>query len=150
MAQAVVEVYVLPIAILLKYVLFVWQTEKGFSLQHSAIVNHAYNTLQKPLARGLYMLQLTEDDLEHEVQIAVSEFLQEILEVNEAILEADSPDVVAVIGAENQTKIDDLVRRISDSFKQNDHVLAKELLLRLKYYTNVAEKIRDALQKYVG
>lgn len=129
---------------------FVLQTEKEFSLQHSAIVNRAYNTLQKPLARGLYMLRLGEDDLEHEVQIAMSEFFHEILDVNEAILEADSPDVVALIGAENQAKIDDLVCRISDAFKENDHVSAKELLLRLKYYSNVDEKIKDALQKYVG
>ena len=80
----------------------------------------------------------------------MAEFLDEILEVNEAILEADSPDVVAVIAAENQTKIDDLVSHISDAFKKSDLVAAKELLLRLKYYSNVAEKIKDALQKYVG
>ena len=126
------------------------QTEKEFSLQHSAVVNHAYNTLQKPLARGLYMLRLSEENLEHEMHIAISEFLDEILEVNEAILDADSPDTVAVIGAENQSKIDDLVRRISYAFRQNDHAAAKELLLRLKYYSNIADKIKDVLQKYVG
>jgi len=126
------------------------QTEKGFSLQHSAIVNRAYNTLQKPLARGLYMLQLSEENLEHEMQITIPEFLNEILEVNEAISEADSPDVVAVIGAENQAKIDNLVHCISEAFKQNDRVTAKELLLRLKYYSNVDEKIKDVLQTYVG
>ena len=126
------------------------QTEKEFSLQHSAIVNRAYNTLQKPLSRGLYMLRLGEESLEHEVQIAMSEFLDEIMEVNEAILEADSPDVVAILGAQNQAKIDDLVRHISDAFKKSDHLAAKELLLRLKYYCNIAEKIKDVLQKYVG
>jgi len=137
----------------LKYVfivLHVLQTEKGFSLQHSAIVNRAYNTLQKPLARGLYLLRLREDDLEHEVHVAMSEFLGEILEVNEAILEADSPDAVAIIGVENQTKIDDLVRSISNAFKRNDRVSAKELLLRLKYYLNVDIKVKEALQKYVS
>ena len=126
------------------------QTEKQFSLQHSAIVNRAYNTLQKPLARGLYMLRLGEESLEHEVHIAMAEFLDEILEVNEAILEADSPDVIAVVGAENQSKIDSLVNQISVAFKQNDRTVAKELLLRLKYYLNVADKVKDALQKYVG
>lgn len=126
------------------------QTEKQFSLQHSAMVNRAYNTLQKPLSRGLYMLQLSEESLEHETQIAIAEFLDEILEVNEAISEADSPDVVAVIGAENQAKIDSLVRRISDAFQRSDHGTAKELLLFLKYYSNVAEKVKDVLQKYVG
>ena len=126
------------------------QTEKEFSLQHSAIVNRAYNTLQKPLARGLYMLRLSEENLEHEMHITVPEFLNEILEVNEAISEADSPDDVAVIGAENRAKIDDLVRRISEAFKQNDHAAAKELLLHLKYYSNVDEKIKDVLQNYVG
>ena len=83
------------------------------------------------------------------MHVATSEFLGEILEVNEAILEANSPDDVAVIGVENQTKIDDLVRSISNAFKQNDHVSAKELLLRLKYYLNVDEKVKEALHKYV-
>jgi len=126
------------------------QTEKGFSLEHSAIVNRAYVTLQKPLARGLYMLRLSEDDLEHKVQTATSNFLHEILEVNEAILEADSPDEVAVLAAGNQAKVDDLVHCISDAFEQGDYVLAKELLMRLKYYSNVDDKIKEVLQKYAG
>ena len=84
------------------------------------------------------------------MQIAMLEFFDEILEVNEAISDADSPDVVAVIGAENQAKVDDLVLRISEAFKQNDHAVAKDLLLRLKYFLNVAEKINNVLQKYVG
>ena len=81
------------------------------------------------------------------MQIAMPEFFDEILEVNEAISDADSPDVVAVIGAENQAKVDDLVLRISEAFKQNDHAVAKDLLLRLKYFLNVAEKINNVLQK---
>jgi len=96
------------------------------------------------------MLRLSEENLEHEMQIAMLEFFDEILEVNEAISDADSPDVVAVIGAENQAKVDDLVLRISEAFKQNDHAVAKDLLLRLKYFLNVAEKINNVLQKYVG
>jgi len=84
------------------------------------------------------------------MQVAMPEFFDEILEVNEAISDADSPDVVAVIGAENQTKIDNLVHRISEAFRQSDHAVAKDLLLRLKYYSNVAEKINNVLQKYVG
>ena len=128
----------------------VLQTEKGFSVEHSAIVNAAYNTLQKPLARGLYMLRLSEGDLEREVHAATSDFLHEILEANEAILEADSSDDVAALAAENRTKIDDLVRRISDAFQQNDHSLAKELLLRLKYYSNVDDKMKEVLHKYAA
>jgi len=96
------------------------------------------------------MLRLSEENLEHEMQIAMPEFFDEILEVNEAISDADSPDVVAVIAVENQAKIDDLVCRISQAFKQKDHATARDLLLRLKYYSNVAEKINNVLQKYVG
>jgi len=126
------------------------QTEKEFSLRHSAIVNRAYNTLREPLARGLYMLRLSQEKLEQEVHVDTSEFLGEILEVNEAISEADSPDAVAVIAANNQSKIDELVRHISDAFKQNDHITAKQLLFRLKYYSSVDKNVKDALQKYVG
>jgi molecular chaperone HscB len=126
------------------------ETEKEFSLQHSAIVNRAYNTLQRPLARGLYLLHLNEDALEHETQIAASDFLDEILETNEAILEAESADEIATIGARNQAKIDAIVLRVSEAFKNNDQQKAKELLIRLKYYSNIGEKIKEALQKCVS
>lgn len=96
------------------------------------------------------MLHLSEDNLEHEVQHALSELFNEVMEVNEALLEADTPDAIAVIGAKNQSKIDSLVEHIACSFRQNDHVTAKELLLRLKYYSNIDTKIKELLQKYVG
>jgi DnaJ-domain-containing protein 1 len=88
--------------------------------------------------------------LEHETQIAASDFLDEILETNEAILEAESADEIATIGARNQAKIDAIVLRVSEAFKNNDQQKAKELLIRLKYYSNIGEKIKEALQKCVS
>ncbi len=125
------------------------QTEKEFSAQHSAIVNRAYYTLQKPLERGLYLLKLNVDSLESETDFAATEFFDEILSVNEQLIEADSADDLSTIGSRNQAKIDELVLQISEAFKQTDSEKAKHLLLRLKYYANIAEKVKEALQKLV-
>jgi molecular chaperone HscB len=118
-------------------------------LQHSALVNRAYNTLQRPLARGLYLLHLNEDSLEHETHLSTAEFLDEIMTINEDLIEAETAEEMNAVGDRNQAKIDDLVNRISEAFKNDDANKAKELLLRLKYYSNIQEKVKEALQRVV-
>ena len=125
------------------------QIEKEFSAQHSTLVNHAYNTLQKPLDRGLYLLRLSEDRLEHDTRITSAEFLDEIMTINEDLIEAETAEEINIVGDLNQARIDALVRRISDAFKIKDPVTAKELLLRLKYYASIQEKVKELLQKII-
>lgn len=125
------------------------QVEKEFSAQHSTLVNRAYNTLQRPLDRGLYLLHIDEDNLEHESHVSTADFLDEIMTINEALLEAETAADIEAAGARNQAKIDELERNISDAFKKNDTQRAKELLLRLKYYSNIQNKVKESLQGFV-
>lgn len=67
------------------------QTEKDFSEKHSTLVNDAYKTLLAPLSRGLYLLKLhgieIPEGTDHEMD---SQFLMEIMEINEKLAEAQS------------------------------------------------------------
>lgn len=110
-------------------------------------MNKAYQTLLKPLSRGLYLLRLNEEHLEKEAQMD-PEFLDEIMTRNEEIIEAETLDEIAALGDRNQIVLDDLVRRISQAFGANDTAHAKELLLRLKYFSNIDDKIKEAMRKY--
>jgi len=112
-------------------------------------VNRAYNTLQRPLDRGLYLLRLDEESLEHDASVSVTGFLDEIMTINEDLIEAETAQEINAVGALNQTRIDALVHRISEAFKIDDRDAAKELLLQLKYYASIQEKVKESLQKCV-
>lgn len=123
------------------------ETEKDFSIQHSSLVNKAYNTILKPLTRGLYMLRLKEEDLEKETQMDLV-FLDRIMDINESIIEADSLEVIQALQAENQKVLHCLNAEISQAFLKDDKTLAKQLLVKLKYYVNIEEKIKAFQIKY--
>ncbi|TNN50691.1 Iron-sulfur cluster co-chaperone protein HscB, mitochondrial [Liparis tanakae] len=79
--------------------------EQDYSESHSALVNKAYRTLLKPLSRGLYMLELegvlTEEGTDSE---ADSGFLMELMEINEALDEARTPEDANEIGRDTKGK----------------------------------------------
>lgn len=53
-------------------------------------MNQAYKTLSSPLERGLYLLEIQGHPLSDEGEIIMKpEFLSEIMEINEEILEAE-------------------------------------------------------------
>jgi len=53
-------------------------------------LNQAYKTLSSPLERGLYLLEIQGHPLSDEGEIIMKpEFLSEIMEINEEILEAE-------------------------------------------------------------
>ncbi|XP_058387682.1 iron-sulfur cluster co-chaperone protein HscB isoform X2 [Diceros bicornis minor] len=103
------------------------QTEKDFSEKHSTLVNDAYKTLLAPLSRGLYLLKL------HGVQIPEGtdyemdrHFLMEIMEMNEKLTEAQSEAAMKEI----------------ESVVRDDFEKAKEILTKMRYFSNVEEKIK--------
>ena len=126
------------------------KTEQEHALEQSILVNRAYKTLTTPILRGLYMLKLHGLALEEgEIQMNAS-FLINIMEVNEDIDDAKSPDILLKIQRDNNSIIDSLNSDISVAFSKNDFVVAKEAIIRLKYYTNIAEKVDKALESFTS
>lgn len=130
--------------------LYSFQTEKDYSELQSSMVNKAYSTLLKPLSRGLYMLELHGYSLEEDEIQMDPEFLMQIMEVNEELVDAESMEQIREIGQNNTTVLNALIFETSEAFKKIDIPKAKELLTKIKYYANIDEKVKEYEMENAG
>ncbi|XP_073322038.1 iron-sulfur cluster co-chaperone protein HscB [Pagrus major] len=120
--------------------------EQEYSEIQSALVNKAYKTLLKPLSRGLYMLELEGMPVEEGTDSSAdSEFLMELMEINEALDEAQTPEAANRIGQDTKGKLADLTKEIDAALLKGDLQTAKALLAQMKYYANIEEKVKEKL-----
>lgn len=126
------------------------QEEREFSVGQSALVNRAYKTLSKPLTRGLYLLELqghaVEEDSMHEYGTD-SEFLMQIMDLNERLGEAESVADITSVTNENNAYMEECLSLLSSAFKEDNIDFAKQILIKLQYYTNVDDQIKEKLRK---
>ncbi|XP_004615672.1 iron-sulfur cluster co-chaperone protein HscB isoform X2 [Sorex araneus] len=119
------------------------QTEKDFSKKHSTLVNDAYKTLQAPLSRGLYLLKLRGIEITEGTDYKMdTQFLMEIMEINEKLTEAQSEAAMKEIESVVREKQKELTDCVSRAFEQDDFEKAKEILTKMKYFSNIEEKIK--------
>ncbi|KAI5613339.1 iron-sulfur cluster co-chaperone protein HscB, mitochondrial [Silurus asotus] len=108
------------------------QTEQKYSEEQSSLVNKAYRTLQKPITRSAYLLQLQGVELEEGTDsTADPALLSKVMEVNERLAETRSIDEVNAVGQE----------------VQGDLQSAREILTQMNYFANLEEKIKEKLRK---
>ncbi|XP_020492256.2 iron-sulfur cluster co-chaperone protein HscB isoform X1 [Labrus bergylta] len=124
--------------------------EQEYSEIQSALVNKAYNTLLKPLSRGLYMLELQGMRIEEGTDSeADSEFLMELMEINEALDEARTPEEANKIGKDTKGKLAELTGEIDAVLLKGELQTAKALLAQMKYYANIEEKVKEKLSGFM-
>ncbi|XP_035513886.1 iron-sulfur cluster co-chaperone protein HscB [Morone saxatilis] len=124
--------------------------EQEYSEIQSALVNKAYRTLLKPLSRGLYMLELKGMRIEEGTDSrADSEFLMELMEINEALDEAHTPEEANKIGRDTKGKLTDLTKEIDAALLKGELQTAKALLAQMKYYANIQEKVKEKLSEFM-
>ncbi|XP_053276161.1 iron-sulfur cluster co-chaperone protein HscB [Pleuronectes platessa] len=125
-------------------------TEQEFSESQSALVNKAYTTLLKPLSRGLYMLELQGMRIEEGTDSgADTEFLLELMEINEAVDEAQTPEEANKIGQDTKGKLADLTERIDAALREAELQTARALLAQMKYHANIEEKVKEKLREFM-
>ncbi|KAK9522221.1 hypothetical protein VZT92_018699 [Zoarces viviparus] len=124
--------------------------EQEYSESHSALVNKAYQTLLKPLSRGLYMLELegvrTDEGTDSG---ADSGFLMQLMEINEALDEARTPEDANKIGQDTKGKLAVLTEAIDAALLEGELQAAKALLAQMKYYANIEEKVKEKLSEFM-
>ncbi|KAK3514366.1 hypothetical protein QTP70_015890, partial [Hemibagrus guttatus] len=92
------------------------QTEQRYSEEQSALINKAYRTLQKPLTRSVYMLQLRGVELDEGTDSAADPaLLLKVMEVNEKLAETQSLDEVNAVGQEVQVTLKNLTEQMNTS-----------------------------------
>ncbi|NXD12607.1 HSC20 protein, partial [Nothocercus nigrocapillus] len=118
--------------------------ERLYSEQHSALVNKAYQTLLHPLSRGLYLLELNGIQLAQETDSdADSEFLMEIMEINEKLAEPNNEGNLEEIETLIKAKQEQLTKEVTATFERDDLQEAKKLLAKMKYFANLEDKLKN-------
>ena len=97
--------------------------------------------LQKPLPRALYLLDLVGFPLEEQggVQVA-SEFLVEVMELNEELAEAGAAEV-KIIAEVVKNKLEEHIETIEVLFANGEFDLARKEVAHMKYYANLLDRI---------
>ncbi|XP_062446481.1 iron-sulfur cluster co-chaperone protein HscB [Rhea pennata] len=118
--------------------------EQYYSEQHSSLLNKAYQTLLNPLSRGLYLLELNGIQLAQETDYdADSEFLMEIMEINEKLVEPNNEGNLEEIETLIKVKQEELTKEVTAAFERDDLQEAKKLLAKMKYFANLEDKLKN-------
>lgn len=119
------------------------EREKFYSAEQSSLVNLAYTSLLKPLSRGLYMLSMHGETLNEGTQCEDVEFLMKILETNEDLDEVTNTESLRMIEHLNTRNINQCYEILSEAFRQEDIAGAKEIVIKLTYFTTIDNKIKE-------
>ncbi len=106
------------------------------ALEKSALLNKAWKIFQNPDATIKYVLQEKELLEEEEKYELPPDFLMEVMDINEQLMDADEPDAVIHLTStiENlQAEIYEPVKEMVENY-QNDIATEKELLQVKEYY----------------
>ena len=122
---------------------FFLQKEKLYSAEQCSLVNLAYTSLLKPLSRGLYMLTIYGESLNNGTQCEDIEFLMKIMETNEDLDQVTTAESLRVIENLNTRNINQCYEILSEAFRQKDLICAKEVVIKLKYFTTIDNKIKE-------
>ncbi|XP_068846229.1 iron-sulfur cluster co-chaperone protein HscB isoform X5 [Capricornis sumatraensis] len=71
-----------------------------------------------------------------------SQFLTEIMEINEKLAEAQDETAMKEIESIVRAKQKELTDDVSRAFERDNFEKAKELLTKMRYFSNVEEKIK--------
>lgn len=109
----------------------------------SALINEAYKTLQDPLRRAQYLLQLQGIDVAEDETLKIEdpELLMEVLEAREAIEGAQEEGELEGMKVVNEEKIRGSVGVLEEAFGRGDMEMAKSEAVRLRYWTNIKESL---------
>uniref|UniRef100_A0A2K6BS85 HscB mitochondrial iron-sulfur cluster cochaperone n=1 Tax=Macaca nemestrina TaxID=9545 RepID=A0A2K6BS85_MACNE len=116
------------------------QRSQGFSEKHSTLVNDAYKTLlPPPEGRGLRFLK-------GQIMKWTGQFLMEKMEINEKLAEAESEAAMKELNPLEwfsfSAKQKEFTDNVSSAFEQDDFEEAKEILTKMRYFSNIEEKIK--------
>ncbi|XP_036209461.1 iron-sulfur cluster co-chaperone protein HscB isoform X6 [Myotis myotis] len=71
-----------------------------------------------------------------------NQFLMEIMDINEKLAEAQSEAAIIEFESIVRAKQEELTDNLSRAFEQDDFEKAKEILTKMRYFSNIEEKIK--------
>ncbi|KAJ3046018.1 hypothetical protein HDV00_003766 [Rhizophlyctis rosea] len=119
------------------------QTEKELSEVQSSFINKAYQTLRDPLARAKYLLSQVDMKVEESSSLEDPELLMEVLEARELLEEATSEEEMGEVAKQNDERLQETISELSDAFAAGNMDRARDLTVRLQYWTNIKRAIQE-------
>ncbi|XP_073290399.1 iron-sulfur cluster co-chaperone protein HscB homolog [Primulina huaijiensis] len=117
------------------------QTEREYAAEQSARVIDAYRTLADPLTRAIYMMKLEGLIVDEEERITDLELLAEIMELREAVEEAEDAEALIQIQAQLQEKLQYWSNSFEDALRSKKYEDAHSSIRRMTYYKRANEEI---------
>ncbi|OBZ80008.1 Iron-sulfur cluster co-chaperone protein HscB, mitochondrial [Grifola frondosa] len=103
----------------------------------SSIINEALHHLLNPLRRAEYILTLEGLGTEESDKLDDLELLSEIMEAQEELASAESPEQVAEVRKENDVKLQDTIQEIEHLVAVKDWPAVRAAAVKLKYLQGV-------------
>jgi len=119
----------------------------ALSEKWAALINDGYKLLMKPLPRAIYILELVGYPLEENVIEMDPDFLSEIMELNEEVMEAGETEI-KLLADRTKSKIEEYVELIDILITNEEYEKAREEVAHMKYYSNVLDKIFEKESEY--
>ena len=126
-------------------------SERLRALQHTSLINDAYETLKSPLKRAAYLLKLSDIDPEEHNQAHLhGDFLLRQMETREALegllVKEDIEGLDRMKGAVNLEK-DETLGQFVSAYTAGELVDAKSIYNKLQFLFKLADEIESAEEK---
>lgn len=115
----------------------------------SSRINEAYRTLSDPLLRAQYLLlhehgiDVTAEDGAAKEENQDNETLMEVLEVQEAIEEAEDEATIGKLKVDNEARVEECVKSLGEAFDRGDVEGARKECIRLRFWCSVREGLKE-------
>ncbi|XP_057784689.1 iron-sulfur cluster co-chaperone protein HscB homolog [Salvia miltiorrhiza] len=117
------------------------QREREYAAEQSARVIDAYRTLADPLSRAIYIMKLEGMPVDEEERITDPELLAEIMELREAVDEAEDAHALNQIQAQLQEKLRDWSNSFEEAYMRKNFEDGLASIRRMTYYKRANEEI---------
>ncbi|MDH5612080.1 MAG: Fe-S protein assembly co-chaperone HscB [Gammaproteobacteria bacterium] len=126
--------------------------EKRISMQQTSLINEAFNTLQQPVARAIYLLKLKNVDLNLENETTMDmDFLMGQMEMREALSNVSSKDdplfELEQFSRQIKDTMKNMMKSFSDSYENEKLDDAKEWIRKMQFMQKAKQEVDELSAK---
>jgi molecular chaperone HscB len=122
------------------------------SVQNTAFINEAYETLKKPRLRARYLLELSGVSFSDETETSKDPmFLMQQMDLRESIEDAehaDDPfDALDNVVSDVREQADQLENDFKEAYVAGDQQAAKEVVLKMRFFERIKGEVKQLEEK---